>query len=390
MVHQHFTSIGGFTVQENLELALGHRLKAGELDWSGGLLAGLSPSALVEELGVALRQRLEIAKALVGGAETLLLDEPSAVLTPSEVEELLAVIGRFARDGGAVALVTHKLPEVFAAAHRVTVLRNGGVTLSGMVNEQSKETLSQAMLGEQLLVHQSAGPGVSRQPLPPERLIRMGEITLNRGELVGIAAIEGHGQRTLLGRIAKLPAGAVPPDNRISVEVSVSGTVAFVPEDRTREGLIPEMSVAENLVLGRDLDPVWRKGLRLQWEAARASAANVIRDYQVRARDTEAAAATLSGGNQQKLVLARALESRPDLLALENPTRGLDIRATGEIHARLRDAARKGVLVLMYSTDLDEVLELSERVLVMRDGQVREAPDHADRQAVGRLMLGLD
>jgi simple sugar transport system ATP-binding protein len=143
-------------------------------------------------------------------------------------------------------------------------------------------------------------------------------------------------------------------------------------------------------VLGRDRDPVWRKGLRLQWKAVRASAANVIRDYQVRARDTEAAAATLSGGNQQKLVLARALESRPDVLVLENPTRGLDIRATKEIHARLRDAAWKGVLVLMYSPDLDEVLELSERVLVMRDGQVREAPDHADRQAVGRLMLGLD
>lgn len=389
MVHQHFTSIGGFTVQENLELALGHRLEPGEIDWSGGLLAGLPPAARVEELGVALRQRLEIAKALAGGAEILLLDEPSAVLTPSEVEELLAVIGQFARDGGAVAFVTHKLPEVLAAANRVTVLRNGGVTLSGMVNAQSEETLAQAMIGEQLL-RQSGGPKTPQKPAPPEGLIRMGEITLNRGELVGIAAIEGHGQRTLLARIARLPPGAFPPDRRVSVEISVSDTVAFVPEDRTTEGLIPEMSVTENLVLGRDLDPVWRKGLRLDWEAARAHAANVIRDYQVKARDTEAAAATLSGGNQQKLVLARALESRPDVLVVENPTRGLDIRATEEIHTRLRDAARKGVLVLMYSTDLDEVLALNERVLVMRDGHVREAPPRADRQVVGRLMLGLD
>lgn len=341
MVHQHFTSIGGFTVQENLELALGHRLEPGEIDWSGGLLAGLSPGARVEELGVALRQRLEIAKALAGGAEILLLDEPSAVLTPGEVEELLAVIGRFARDGGAVAFVTHKLPEVLAAAHRVTVLRNGGVTLSGMVDEQSEETLAQAMIGEQL-VPQAVGPGAMGRSTLPEGLVRIGAITLNRGELVGIAAIEGHGQRTLLARVAKLPVGATPPDSRVSGDVSVSGTVAFVPEDRTTEGLIPEMSLTENLLLGRDLDPAWRKGLRLRWDAARAHAANVIRDYQVRASDTEAAAASLSGGNQQKLVVARALESRPAVLVVENPTRGLDIRATEEIHARLRKRLGKG------------------------------------------------
>ena len=221
-------------------------------------------------------------------------------------------------------------------------------------------------------------------------MIRIGEITLNRGELVGIAAIEGHGQRTLLARIARLPAGAIPPDARVSTEVSGSGLVAFVPEDRTTEGLIPEMSLSENLVLGRDHDPAWRKGPWLRWEAARTHAANVVRDYQVKAPDIEAAAGTLSGGNQQRLVLARALESRPDVLVVENPARGLDIRATEEIHARLREATRQGVLVLLYSTDLDEVLELSDRVLVMRDGQVREVPAGADRHAVGRLMLGLD
>lgn len=385
MVHQHFTSIGGLTVQENLELALGHRMRAGEIDWSAGLLAGLTPRARAEELGVGQRQRLEIAKALASGAEILLLDEPSAVLAPSEVDELLLVIGEFARKGGAVAFVTHKLPEVFAAADRVTVLRNGAVTLSGMVKEQSERTLAEAMIGEPI----AKGSKPRRENASPELLVRIGEIALNRGELVGMAAIEGQGQRALLSRIAGLPEGAIPEDSRMTARISVAGTVAFVPEDRTTEGLIPEMSIAENLVLGRDGDRVWRRGPWLRWDAARNHAANVIRDYQVRAADEEVAASALSGGNQQKLLLARALESRPDVLVVENPVRGLDIRATQEVHARLRDAADRGVLVLVYSADLDEVLELSDRVLVVRGGQVREAPGDAERQAIGRLLLGL-
>lgn len=388
MVHQHFTSIGGFTVLENLELALGHRVRTGEIDWSAGLLSGLSPGSRVEELGVGLRQRLEIAKALAGGAEILLLDEPSAVLTPSEVDELLAVIREFARNGGTVAFVTHKLPEVFAAAHRVTVLRNGVVTRSGMVQDQSEQSLSQAMIGEEL-VRRSKEPFTSRGQNSGQPLIRIGDIAIGRGELVGIAAIEGHGQRTLLSRIARLPPGAIPSDPRVTAEISVSGTVAFVPEDRTTEGLIPEMSLTENLLLGRDRDSRWSGGLRLRWVAARTHAEQVIRAYQVKAPNSEAAAATLSGGNQQRLLLARALESRPDVLVVENPVRGLDLRATNEIHTRLRETARQGVLVLLYSTDLDEVLELSDRVLVMRDGQLREAPRGADRHEVGQRMLGL-
>jgi simple sugar transport system ATP-binding protein len=150
------------------------------------------------------------------------------------------------------------------------------------------------------------------------------------------------------------------------------------------------MSLTENLVLGRDRDPVWRSGPWLRWNAAHHHAENVILDYQVRAPGPAVAASTLSGGNQQKLLLARVLESRPDILVVENPVRGLDIRATEEIHARLREAARQGVAVVMYSSDLDEVLELSERVLVVRSGRIREAPDRSDRHAVGRLMLGLD
>ena len=387
MVHQHFSSIDAFTVQENVELALGHRVASGDIDWTASLFAGLSPQARVDSLGVGLRQRLEIAKALAGGAEILLLDEPSAVLAPSEVDALLATIREFAQTGGAVALVTHKLPEVIAAAHRVTVLRNGAVTLSGRVSDQNAQTLARAMIGE-MPIQESRKETPAGARGVSETLVRVGEIALRRGELVGIAAIEGHGQRALLARIAGLEAD-IPRDPRLTALVTVSGRTAFVPEDRTTEGLIPEMSLTENLVLGRDRDPAWRKGPWLRWNAARAHTTSVIREYQVRAPNPEIPASALSGGNQQKLLLARALESGPDLLVVENPTRGLDIRATDEVHDRLREAADRGVLVILYSSDLDEVLELSDRVLVVRDGQVREAPARAGRSEVGRLMLGL-
>jgi simple sugar transport system ATP-binding protein len=375
MVHQHFTSIPALTVQENIALAAGRfdvRLDGMVV---GELLQGLDPRAPVESLGVALRQRLEIVKALATDARILLLDEPSAVLAPSEVDGLLALLRRFAKEGGAVVLVTHKLPEVLAAADRVTVLREGTTVLAGTVAEQTIERLAEAMIGGA----GSLEAGRSSPKVPAARahsgtpVTRLGDVTLHAGELIGIAAIEGNGQRELLRRIAG----------------QQGGPVAFVPEDRTTEGLIPAFSLTENVVLGLRDDPRWALGHRLNWDAARAGTARLIGSFGIRAEGPEAPAATLSGGNQQKLILARALEGRPRILVAENPTRGLDIRATAEVHDRLREAARAGVTVIVYSTDLEEVLELGERILVVRRGQVLEAPGGADRRAVGDLMLGV-
>jgi simple sugar transport system ATP-binding protein len=401
MVHQHFTSIPALTVRENLLLALGPRGGAGggseqqAWDRAGGeLIRGLDPDALVAGLGTALRQRLEIVKALATGARFLLLDEPSAVLTPAEVDELLAQLRRFAREGGAVAFITHKLPEVFAAAGRVTVLRHGAVALSGPVAQQSTESLAAAMLGA-APAESGAAATVSTPPLPVQRhgsesgpgeLLRIGEIRIGPGELVGIAAVEGNGQRELLRTIAGIPGTPAP-----AVAVEVNGPVAFVPEDRTTEGLIPEMSITENVVLALPGDSRWTRGsaARIDWRAARDHAAWLIWSYGIRASGPEVPAGTLSGGNQQKVILARALESGPQLLIAENPTRGLDLRAAAELRDRLRAAAAAGVAVLCYSSDLDEVLELASRVLVVNAGAVREAPAGADRRAVGRLMLGV-
>jgi len=339
-------------------------------------MVGLPEGTRVESLSVVERQRLEIVKALATGARILLLDEPSAVLAPSEVEELLALVREFVDEGGAAALITHKLREVFVAADRVTVLRHGVVTFSGTVSGQTEETLAEAMIGQAL--KQSADVGARPMLIPSASapiVTHFGGIPLRSGELVGIAAVEGNGQRELLRGIA-LGQGA-------------RGSVALVPEDRTIEGLIPDLSITENLMLGLEQDARWARGQRLDWTRARSRTAALIETFGIRADGPDAAVRTLSGGNQQKVVLARALEHRPEILIAENPTRGLDIRATEFIHQQLRGAASDGVLVLIYSTDLDEVLELGRRVLVVHAGRVAEAPREADRRLVGEMMLGV-
>jgi len=384
MVHQHFTSIGALTVGENIELAVGRRTGGRddgrtETALPARLMEGLPKGARVDTLTVAQRQRLEIVKALATGATILLLDEPSAVLAPSEVEELLALVREFTARGGSAVLITHKLPEVFLVSDRVTVLRSGRVTLHAPVQGQTPASLAEAMIGHasaRLIADVLGAPDLqvkrARENLAPAgTAVRVGDIDVMPGELVGIAAVLGNGQRELLRAIA------------------LGRGTAFVPEDRTTEGLIGVMSVTENMVLGLDTDPRWTRGVRLDWSAARARTAELIERFGIRALGPDVPAGTLSGGNQQKVVLARALEQAPRVLVAENPTRGLDIQATVEIHDRLRAAAAQGVAVLVYSTDLDEVLELSHRVLVVHAGKVREAPKGADRRVVGEMMLGL-
>jgi simple sugar transport system ATP-binding protein len=370
MVHQHFTTIEALTVAENIRLALGPGARMPAM----GLVEGVDPAMPVRSLGVAQRQRLEIAKALAIGGRALLLDEPTAVLTPSEVDELLEIVRRFAREGGAVALITHKLPEALAAADRVTVLRHGLVTFSGPVAGRSAEELAGYMLG-------TSGELARAEAAQPERVVprqsdgvhvaTVGGIPVRAGDLIGLAAVEGNGQRELLRALA-----------------TGAGT-AFIPEDRTTEGIIPDLTVTENIVLGLQQDRRWLRGLRLDWGAARLRTAAILSEFSIRAAGPNALAATLSGGNQQKVVLARALEHGPRLLIAENPTRGLDIRATREVHRRLREAADRGVAVVVYSTDLDEVLGLARRLLVVHRGLVREAPAGADRHTVGAMMLGV-
>ena len=402
MVHQHFTSIPALTVAENIALAAGWAGPPGQLcrkaeSLSDKLGLPLDPDQRAGRLPVALKQRLEIVKALAVDAKILLLDEPTAVLAPPEADELLGVVRRFAQAGSAVVLITHKLDEALRIADRVTVLRQGVVTHSGPISDETASSLARAMIGSapdtaepaSLRSHAPAGAAQVRVRIEALELsresgygiaIRHGSLRVQAGEIVGIAAVEGNGQRELLRAIA----GRILP---LRGRLEVTGPIGFIPEDRTSEGLIPELSLTENVTLGLDHEAPWIRPGYIDWRAARARTVELVRQYGIVANGPAAPAASLSGGNQQKLIVARELSRNPAVLVAENPTRGLDISAAAAIRSRIRAAAEAGAAVLVYSSDLDEVLQLSHRTVVVCRGVLSEAPATASRDEIGRMML---
>jgi simple sugar transport system ATP-binding protein len=413
MVHQHFTLVPAMTVAENLALGGRGRFDAAvaaervrEIARRTGF--ALDPDALVETLPIGAQQRVEIAKALARDATVLVLDEPTAVLAPPEVDELLRWLRGYVDAGNAAVLITHKLREALAVADDVTVLRRGRVAMSSVASRATPESLTAAMIGGEV-----GAPAEETRPrlittsdpvFRADRLTLIGadgvarlrdaQFTVHGGEIIGVVGVEGAGQRELLRALA----GRLAPD---SGTLERPEQVGFVPEDRHHDAVLLDRSLAENVALrgaGR------RKGT-LDWTAVRTTTEQLMRAFDVRALGPRAPMRALSGGNQQKLVLARELDGRSDLaeaapdvldegappavraVVVENPTRGLDVRATAEVHARLRAARDRGAAVVVYSSDLDEVLALSSRVLVAFNGMIRETT--LDRDEVGRAMLGL-
>ena len=402
MVHQHFTSVPAMTVAENIALAAGWgvrpdrlRTRVRELGERVGL--PLDPDAIAGRLSVALKQRLEIVKALAADATILLLDEPTAVLAPGEADELLRIVRAFTASGGSAVLITHKLDEALAVADRITVLRRGTVVLEGGAAGQTPARIAEAMIGPDGLDSVAAvevrghpdGPGrplvrLEELEVPRETgygiAVRHASLVVRGGEIVGVAAVEGSGQRELL----RVVAGRLV---RLRGRREVAGPVGFIPEDRTTEGLIPELTLTENVVLGSRQDDPWLRRGRVDWRVARQRTATLLKEFGVVAPGPETRAAALSGGNQQKLVLARELARDPRVVVAENPTRGLDLHATASIHARLRESARSGAAVLVHSSDLDEVLALADRVVVLSRGQLTEVPPDASRAEIGAMMV---
>ena len=396
MVHQHFTSVPAFTVAENVALAAGWpihprqlRRRMAELISRVGI--ELDPEVTASGLSVAALERLEILKALATEATVLLLDEPTGSLSPVESEELLLLVRQLAKGGAAIVLITHKLREALSHAHRITVLRRGLVTFSGPADGVAENELARSMLGDDLpsggpRLPSQVGPimvraeGVSVAPIDGRGPgLTNASFQLKAGEMVGVAAVEGNGQRELLRAVA----GLVPHKGQLMV----TGPVVLVPEDRTQEGLIPEFSLADNLTLGlADRAPWVHRGLIHRGQAIEGTE-GIIRRYGIHAPSPEAAAATLSGGNQQKLILARALEAAPRTLVAENPGRGLDARAIQYAWKGLRAAADQGASVLIHAADVDELLEWCDRLMVVADGTVRELPAGGDRNVLGALML---
>ncbi|HEX2251015.1 MAG TPA: ATP-binding cassette domain-containing protein, partial [Gemmatimonadales bacterium] len=332
----------------------------------------------------------------------LLLDEPTAMLAPAEAEELLDLIRRFASSGGSAVLITHKLDEAIRAADEVTVLRQGVVTASGPVAAQTTESLARAMIGpgpdlpvfsrtgvRRALPAPSADVRVRLDALEVSResgygiAVRHGVLTVHAGEIVGIAAVEGNGQRELLRAVA----GRILP---LRGRLEVTRPIGFIPEDRTSEGLIPELSVTENVALGMDGGVGWARPGWISWRKARTLTSELLREYDILAAGPDVKAGSLSGGNQQKLVVARELSRSPAVVVAENPTRGLDVGATAAIHARFRAACENGAAVLFHSNDLDEVLHLAHRVVVVSRGSLTEVPFDASRTEIGDLMLRHD
>lgn len=399
LVHQHFSSIPALTVAENIALAagwpVGRGLESRARALSEGLDLPLDPAARADSLPVALLQRLEIVKALASDARILLLDEPTAVLAPSEAQALLQRARQFAREGGAVVLITHRLDEALASADRVTVLRRGRRVLTASAAELTPEALVEAMIGDPRLLQEpmpGTGPGGSapwriraggigvRRPGTAKLAVENAWVSVRAGEIVTIAGVEGSGQQELLRAVA----GLVPTAGGT---LEVQQPIAFIPEDRVREGIIPDFTLTENMVLGGGRQAPWMRGALLDWAEAGRGTAELIERFDVRAQGPGVLAGTLSGGNQQKLILGRALERRPLTLVAENPTRGLDVQAARAIHDALRAAAAQGTAVLLYSSNLDEVIGLGQRVLVMARGHLHEAPEGAAREEIGRLML---
>ena len=402
MVHQHFTAVPALSVAENVALSAGWsgspgRLEGRTLELGRRLNLPLEPSLPAGRLSVALKQRLEIVQALSSDARILLLDEPTAVLAPAEAEELLRVMRDFASAGGAVVLITHKLDEVLEGADRVTVLRHGSVTHTGPVAGETVASLTEAMIGGGASFPSVPVPSTPRQLPSTGPLVQLDALEVSResgygiavrhatlaiapGDIVGVAGVEGNGQRELLRAVA----GRIMP---LRGRLAVSRPLAFIPEDRTAEGLIPDLNLAENVTLGLGKDAPWIRGGRIGWAEAHRHTRELLRDYGITAPSSRARAGTLSGGNQQKLIVARELSRRPAVIVAENPTRGLDVAAARAIHDRFRAAASEGAAVLFYSSDLDEVTQLGRRILVVARGVVTEAPEGSSRSEIGALML---
>ncbi len=414
MIHQHFMLVPTFTVTENVALGLGTsdmgqvRERLTELAETYGL--DVDPDALVWQLAVGERQRVEILKALYRDAHLLVLDEPTAVLTPQEVNDFFVTLRQIADDGRGLIFISHKLHEVMALSDRITVLRDGRVTGSTTPAETSRQQLAQMMVGRPVKLAPDKPPvsvGVPR--LEIEALSVMGDrealavhevdLSVSGGEILGIAGVSGNGQRELCEAVSGLrsaAAGSVRLDGRDITGASPrqcrDAGLAFVPEERMLHGAVAEFSVSENLMLlNHDSEEFSQWGF-LKLPALRERAGRLVKHYDVKTPSIDTPTSALSGGNIQKLIMARELSAEPAVLLAAQPTRGVDIGAAEYIHERLIAQRERGTAVLVVSEDLDEVMALADRVAVMFEGWIVAVIDRSECtvEDLGLLMAGAE
>ncbi len=419
MVHQHFQLVPVFTVAENVILGDEPRhsmfldmkkatAEVARLAEEYGLQVDVN--AKVEDLPVGAQQRVEILKALYRRAEVLIMDEPTAVLTPQETDELLRVMRGFADSGVAVIFITHKLREVLEVADTIEVLRGGEVVGTTTPDQTDQAGLAQMMVGRSVLLR------VEKKPAQPGEVVldvqgldvagnlglpavRDVSLQVRAGEILGIAGVEGNGQRELveaLTGLRKSTARSVTINGQDAEGASPHAIhqmgVGHVPEDREKDGVVGPYSIADNMVLNRFDEPEFSSwGVRNR-KAVDTLATDLVSEYDVRTPSIQTTAQSLSGGNKQKVVIARELAADPSLLIASQPTRGVDVGSIEFIHSRIVDARDRGAAVLLVSAELDEVLGLADRVVVMYDGRLvaEMAAEDVDRGSIGRLMAGGD
>jgi len=409
MVHQHFVLVDPFTVAENVILGQegGQLLHPDEANQRVAELADtygfqIDPAARVEQLSVGEEQRVEILKALYRGVDVLILDEPTAVLTPAETSALFANLRRLRETGKTIVFISHKLDEVLEIADRITVLRRGKVVGETTPAETSKARLAEMMVGRPVLFRlERPQTTIGEAVLQLEGLrggrLRGLDLEVRSGEIVGVAGVEGNGQRDLADAIMglrPLEAGHIMLDGRELTSISTgdirNAGVAFIPEDRQDQGLVLDMSLWENAVLGRQDDEDFsRGGGILMIKRIKQLAVRLLQEFDIRARSIETSARTLSGGNQQKLILARELETDPRLLLAAQPTRGLDVGAIEFVWSEILEQKAAGRAVLLISAELDEIYALSDRIVTLYEGRITgEYRPDAPAEEVGRGMLG--
>ena len=416
MVHQHFTLADNLTVLDNIALGT-QPLSRPRLDYrsvrerittlSRDFGLAVDADALVSSLTVGERQRVEILKALYRDARILILDEPTAVLTPKETDALFATLRALVGKGLAIIFISHKLHEVIAVSHRVLVLRSGRLVGERLTEGATRQELAELMVGREVMPPKvrARTPGqpvlelanVSTAARDRRAALKDATLTLRGGEIVGLAGVSGNGQAALAGLIAgtETPAlgtmriGGVAITNW-SPRAAIKASIGRIPEDRHAVGAIADMSLTENAISERYRDPRFSKRGLLDWAAARRFAETIIRDYDVKTPSPETRIRLLSGGNMQKLILGRSLDGEPQLILADQPSRGLDVGAVSYVHERLLEARERGAAILLISEDLDEVLALSDRIVVISGGRLSSPSQRGERSVreIGEMMGG--
>lgn len=418
MVHQHFKLISSFTVTENIVLGLEpHKGLVIDLKSASERIATLSktyglnvdPWAKIENITVGMQQRVEILKMLYRNAEILIFDEPTAVLTPQEIGDLIEILRNLIAEGKSIILITHKLKEIKAIADRCTVLRRGKVVGTVDVAHSDEEEMAEMMVGRKVSFE------IDKKPQKPGEVVldiqslsvlsnrkieavKNFSLVIRYGEIVGLAGVDGNGQTELVETIAGLRKAYSGKIFLKGVDITDSGVrervrsgIAHIPEDRQRRGLVLDYSMEDNLVLEvYGLEPYSKRGF-LNRGAIKSHARKLMNSFDVRAGEGEMAIArSLSGGNQQKAIVGREIDLNPDLLIAVQPTRGLDVGSIEYIHSRLLEQRDKGKAVLLVSLELDEILGLSDRIVVISHGSVSGTvdPKHTTESEIGLMMAG--